>query len=103
MAPDYDARLHTYLEPIVSGLDDTDTHGPTRAPGNITLAEYVELLEVLYTTPNKARRWSRAQMDRWRSQVMLVGRRQRVYGSANLIKNWLKQRGLRLREIPTTG
>ena len=89
-------RLADYLRPIASGL------GPGRSFVEITLGDYVGLLEGLVaaqTTPEK----ETAQSDRisdWRARTFALSKRQRAYGTAEQLKLWTKDRGLRCLEKP---
>lgn len=92
-------RLNDYLRPIASGL------GQHRSYMEITLGDYVGLLEGIIaaqTTPDK----KKAQGDRisdWRAQFYALSKRQRAYGSAEQLRAWTRDRGLRCLEKPLPG
>ena len=91
-------RLNDYLRPIASGL------GPQqyRSFVDITLGDYVGLLEGMIaaqTTPEK----KTVQSDRisdWRARMFALSKRQRAYGSAEQLRAWSSERGLRCLETP---
>ena len=102
-AMDHEADLDKYLKPVVSGLSsEVAGEGEPQGQVKLTLAEYIDRLEVMYTRPSKRRHWTRDRLKRWRTQIELLGRRQRVYGPAGLIEKWISQRGLQMRELPTS-
>ena len=89
-------RLADYLRPIASGL------GPDRSFVDITLGDYVGLLEGMaaaLTAPD-AKDAQSDQMAEWRARMFALSKRQRAYGSAEQLKAWTKARGLRCLEKP---
>ena len=89
-------RLDDYLRPIASGL------GPHRSFVEITLGDYVGLLEGIaaaQTKPEKKTAQSDGISD-WRARMFALSKRQRAYGSAEQLKTWTKARGLRCLEQP---
>lgn len=85
------SRIQEYLRPISGGVNATP-------PFDISLAEYIDRLEVL--TPRGKARWKPSKLNRWREQVAILKKRQRVYGPEALIKEWIKRRGWQPRELP---
>lgn len=82
--------LAEYLAPLVSGLNEATK--PT-----LTLGDYIEHLEALYSTRQKSF-WSEFKINRWRAQIEQIARYQRVYGPESAIKEWVSRRGWQLRE-----
>ena len=83
--------LKAYLRPVVAGIDG-------RPIFSLSLDDYVEMLEALL--PEATHRWTADKLKRWQDQVFALKRRQRVYGPASLISEWISQRGWQMREIP---
>ena len=85
--------LHLPMAPIVSGLIKP------RFKLKIMLVDYISQLNWLIgrsedsEPPNE-------RVIRWRQNVMTLQRRQRVFGSESLLKDWIEARGLQLREAP---
>jgi REP element-mobilizing transposase RayT len=80
--------LAAYLAPVMTGL-------PATVRLEITVRDYLERLEdLLPGAPAQTR------FHRWRDQVAALKRRQRAYGGLSVLKAWIEQRGLQLREIP---
>ena len=104
---DHKGDLDAYLCPVISGLTseaDLSSEDDEYCRVKVTLGEYIERLEVLYTRPaQKKRHWNHDKLERWRAQIALLGRYQRVYGPIGLIDEWIRQRGLQLRELPISG
>lgn len=93
------ARLADYLRPIASGL------GPGRSFVEITLGDYVDLLEGIAAAQTKPEKKT-AQSDRisdWMARMFALSKRQRAYGSAEQLKTWTNARGLRYLEKPLPG
>ena len=94
-------RLSDYLRPISSGLAPHQY----RSFVDITLGDYVGLLEGMIaaqTTPEK----NTVQSDRisdWRARMFVLSKRQRAYGSAEQLRAWSGERGLRCLETPLPG
>lgn len=90
--------LQDYLRPVVCGVNAEHTIQ------TLTLAEYVERLEMLTGTPYEAQRqpegWRQTKVSKWRSQVAALRKRQRAFGSSVRIEAWLAARGLHPRETP---
>ena len=101
---DHQADLDQYLKPIVSGLasaESLEKADDSQVRVTLTLAQYVDRLEVAYTRPSrKTPHWPIDKLKRWQAQIELLGRYQRVYGSAGLIDEWISRRGLQMRELP---
>ena len=110
--------LHAYLAPLMSGLDGhgsellEDTTTPELATPEhaksaqalprpaITLREYVNMVRgmadaVAAQSPPRPKR-----VARWLARMVVVGKRQRAYGSEERLASWTRQRGLQPREIP---
>ena len=89
-------RLSAYLRPIASGL------GQQRSYMGMTLDDYVSLLEGMIAAETSPETKA-AQSDRvstWRARVFALSRRQRAYGSAELLRDWISKRGLRNLDRP---
>ena len=88
--------LAAYLQPIASGL------GRRPTPLEMTLGDYVGLLEGMVAA-QLAPRTQAAQSNRvseWRARVVALRKRQRAYGSEELLRLWTAERGLRFVEVP---
>ena len=86
--------LANYLGPIVSGLGDREDRP---APLNLTLADYITILEGIIdadTSPSDKPN----RIARWRARVSSLRKRQRAYGSIELLRQWTANRGMQLRE-----
>ena len=95
------ARLNDYLRPIASGL------GPDQYQSfvEINLGDYVGLLEGIVaaqTAPERKTVQSHRTSD-WRARIFALSKRQRAYGSAELLRAWTSERGLRCLETPLPG
>ena len=89
-------RLTQYLRPIASGL------GRQRSYMGMTLDDYVGLLEGLVAAETRPQKET-AQSDpvsSWRARIFALSKRQRAYGSAEQLKAWASERGLRCLESP---
>ena len=88
--------LSAYLRPLASGLGSHQTRI------EMTLGDYLGLLEGM-AAAEIAPRAQAALSDRvaeWRSRVVALRKRQRAYGSAELLRQWTTERGLRFLEVP---
>ena len=100
---DHERDLDAYLRPMVSGLvSESEPANARESHVKMTLADYIDRLEVMYTRPAKKHHWTRDRLKRWQTQIALLGRYQRVYGPAGLIDEWITRRGLQMRETPTS-
>ncbi|NKB99729.1 MAG: hypothetical protein GKR90_14705 [Pseudomonadales bacterium] len=82
--------LAEYLEPVVVGL-------PEVATMPMTTREYVDRLRSICTELHEQRR--SPKYSKWHDQMMALKRPQRAYGSIALLKQWINQRSLSLREL----
>ena len=88
-------RLKAGLEPLVSGL--SGAHPELE----ITLGQYVERLEqVINEIRSNASQQPSDRTARWLRQVSMLGKRQRVFGPLELVRDWIATRGMQLRELP---
>lgn len=87
-------RLQAALAPLVSGLN-----APQQL--EITLGQYVERLEqVIKESGANASPQPSDRTTRWLRQVAMLGKRQRVYGPAERVRDWIAARDMQLREAP---
>lgn len=104
-------RLAESLAPLVSGLEESamdETDGvdtslaisTTTRSRRITLAEYIERLEVLIASPLERRGAPDDAQRHWINEVTSLGKKQRAYGEAAHLTSWLKERALRALEQP---
>ena len=83
-----------------SGSDEEPRPRRTRRPRPaMALADYIELLRTIAEAeqtsanpPNRIRRWI--------ARTTMLRKRQRAYGTQALLKQWMADRGLQLREAP---
>ena len=83
--------LDSYLAPVVRGLKASPT-----LP--VTSRSYLEMLRAV--TPTRRDKNVDLKLGKWRDQIFSIRRKQRAYGNAHQIKEWLKARGMQMREIP---
>lgn len=86
-------ELLEYLGPIISGLRE-------KAKVEITLADYIDHLEALFSNSDSKENWTEQKLNRWRAQIDLLARNQRVYGPRAKIETWIQKRGWQFREHP---
>lgn len=84
-------RLQAVLAPVISGLSSSQ-------PVRITLASYLERLELVASPPERISLTDASR--RWLQQVATLKHRQRAFGPATLIQQWAQQRRWQLRELP---
>lgn len=91
------AALEEYVGPLVSGLRDSE--GRTKPLLNVTLAAYLTLLEEIVAAETGASE-APDRVARWIARASSLRKRQRAYGSRELLREWTAERGLRLLEEP---
>lgn len=91
------AALEEYVGPLVSGLRDSE--GRTKPLLNVTLAAYLTLLEEIVVAETGASE-APDRVARWIARASSLRKRQRAYGSRELLREWTAERGLRLLEEP---
>ena len=94
------AALEEYIGPVVSGL--RDAQGATRTLLYVTLAVYVRLLEDIVAAETGASE-APDRVARWIARMSSLRKRQRAYGSRELLQKWTAERGMQLREAPMHG
>jgi REP element-mobilizing transposase RayT len=83
-------RLRNVIEPLISGT------GETAYRFQITLADYIERLkEVIRAELDQGKNQSPNKQSRWFAQVASIRKRQRAYGSIDLLTQWIEARGLK--------
>lgn len=87
-------RLRAAIEPLVTGL------GELGHRFSCPLADYVERLEAVIASHAPRRAQQPAKLERWLAQVASLGKRQRAYGAADVLGQWLRQRKMRPLEAP---
>jgi len=85
-------RLQALLEPVISGLRSTSSQ-----PIRISLADYLVRLDQVAFPPPRSDLPDATR--RWLQQVATLKHRQRVFGSAALIQQWVQHRGWQMREL----
>ena len=91
------AALEEYLGPLVSGL--RDSRGTRKTLLTMTLVEYVSLLEAIVLAETRASE-APDRVARWIARMSSLRKRQRAYGSRELLRQWTAERGMQLRETP---
>jgi len=88
--------LETYLAPLASGL--TESAGIVLP---LSLSNYLSHLDQLKTSASgSSRRAVSDKIEKWRQRVAILAKRQRVFGTSELVREWLSARGLQMREVP---
>ncbi len=90
-----DAALRDAIEPIVSG-----TGNDAGRPLSMSLTSYFTHLETAIRA--EVGKPVRTKERAWIEHLHTFKHRQRAYGPLHLLKAWIDQRGLQLRELPTT-
>ena len=88
--------INTYIKPIIRGVDGDSSQ--RIGLDHVSLSDYIDSLQAL--TPMPRHRWAPSKLHTWQAQVAMLKKRQRVFGSVELIQSWIEQRGLQLRELP---
>ena len=91
------AALEEYVGPLISGLRDTG--GKTKPLLNVTLAAYLTFLEDIVAAETGASE-APDRVARWIARASSLRKRQRAYGSRELLREWTAERGMRLLEEP---
>ena len=91
------AALEEYLGPLISGLRDPG--GKTKPLLNVTLAAYLTLLQDIVAAETGASE-APDRVARWIGRASSLRKRQRAYGSRELLREWTAERGMRLLEEP---
>lgn len=91
------ARIHRrdalsdFLRPVWQGLKNT-------VVPKITFRDYISRLDRLIAMPDQSGKHD--ETEEWRIAVSLLHKRQRAYGAMQVLKKWLSNRSMRLREQP---
>ena len=81
------------LHPTLSGL------APREPVLQMNLLGYILHLRAIIHTDDQ-NRLANDEMNRWQQNVSLIKRKQRAFGSAHRLTEWISARGLQLRELP---
>lgn len=86
------SEFENYLRPVIFGLDES-----LKIP-TLTLKSYVEKLEAI-CHPNRSKS-GQEKVTKWHEQVAMLNRKQRVFGSQELVKEWCAARGWSRADLP---
>ena len=88
--------LEAYLAPLASGL--TESAGIVLT---LSLSNYLSHLDQLKGSAEGSSQRVRAdKIEKWRQRIAILAKRQRVFGTSELVREWLSARGLQMREVP---
>ena len=73
---------------------------PSLPRPHVTLAQYIELLRAMAGAENA--RWGDPPdgVRRWLARTKALRKRQRAYGSESVLRHWIADRAMQLRETP---
>lgn len=94
------AALEEYVGPLVSGLQDSE--GATKTLLHVTRAVHVRLLEEVVAAETGESE-APDRVARWMARMSSLRKRQRAYGSRELLRKWTADRGMQLREVAMHG
>lgn len=82
------------------GPADEPKRRPRRPRPHITLADYVELVRTMVEAEATPAADPPDKVRRWMARTKILHKRQRAFGTALALRNWIADRGLQLRETP---